>query len=116
MVQFPGKGEIGSPASVTSGRWQVGSRFGARAQQAPSADAEQSLDPIHALTGDGRVTALRVALHGDQRAAERVVAGDEVSAGAGAHQRRVGRGRVGMKAVADMQRVVWVVKHRGGSF
>jgi len=101
---------------VTAGGWQVGSRFGARAQQAPSADAEQALDPIHALTGDGRMTALRVALHGDQRAAEGVVAGDEVTAWTGAHQRRVGRGRVGMKAVADMQRVVWVVKHWGGSF
>jgi hypothetical protein len=111
MVQFPGKGEVGCPASVTAGVLQVGTGFGALPQQAPSADAKQALDPIHALARDGRVTSLRVALHRHQRAAEGVVARDEVATGSGADQWRVSGGRVWMKAVADMQRVGWVVKH-----
>jgi hypothetical protein len=94
---------------------QVRTGFGALATQAPSADAEQSLDPIHALTCDDHMATLRVALHGDDRTAEGVVARDEVATGAGADEWRVGGGRRGMEAVADMQRAVWVVKHLGGS-
>jgi len=109
MVQFPGKGEVGCPASVTPGVLQVGTGFGALPQQAPSADAKQALDPIHALARDGRVTSLRVALHRHQRAAEGVVARDEVATRSGADEWRVGWVR--MKAVADIQRVGRVVKH-----
>jgi hypothetical protein len=109
MVQFPGKGEVGCPASVTPGVLQVGTGFGALPQQAPSADAKQALDPIHALARDGHVTSLRVALHRDQRAAEGVVARDEVATRSGADEWRVGWVR--MKAVADIQRVGRVVKH-----
>lgn len=115
MVQFPGEGEFGSPASVTRGVRQFGTGFGALATQAPSADAEQSLDPIHALACDDHAATLGLALHGDDRATEGVVAGDEVAAGTGADERRVGRGRGWVEAVADMQRAVWVVKHFGGS-
>jgi hypothetical protein len=109
MVQFPGKGEVGCPASVTPGVLQVGTGFGALPQQAPSADAKQALDPIHSLARDGHVTSLRVALHRDQRAAEGVVARDEVATRSGADEWRVGWVR--MKAVADIQRVGRVVKH-----
>ena len=109
MVQFPGKGEVGCPASVTPGVLQVGTGFGALPQQAPSADAKQALDPIHALARDGHVTSLRVALHRHQRAAEGVVARDEVATRSGADEWRVGWVR--MKAVADIQRVGRVVKH-----
>jgi hypothetical protein len=109
MVQFPGKGEVRCPASVTPGVLQVGTGFGALPQQAPSADAKQALDPIHALARDGHVTSLRVALHRDQRAAEGVVSRDEVATRSGADEWRVGWVR--MKAVADIQRVGRVVKH-----
>jgi hypothetical protein len=109
MVQFPGKGEVRCPASVTPGVLQVGTGFGALPQQAPSADAKQALDPIHSLARDGHVTSLRVALHRDQRAAEGVVSRDEVATRSGADEWRVGWVR--MKAVADIQRVGRVVKH-----
>jgi hypothetical protein len=109
MVQFPGKGEVRCPASVTRGVLQVATGFGALSQKAPSTDAEQALDPIHALARDGRVAALGLTLHRDQRAAEGVVARDEVATRAGADQWRVDW--VGMKAVADIQRVGRVVKH-----
>jgi len=94
---------------VTPGVLQVGTGFGALPQQAPSADAKQALDPIHWLARDGHVTSLRVALHRDQRAAEGVVARDEVATRSGADEWRVGWVR--MKAVADIQRVGRVVKH-----
>jgi hypothetical protein len=94
---------------------QVRTGFGALATQAPSADAEQSLDPIHALTRDDHMATLSVALHGDDRAAEGVVVRDKVATWAGADEWRVGGGRGGMDAVVDMQRAVWVVKHLGGS-
>ena len=107
MVQVPCKGEIARPAAVAprlgwtfGGRGETGD--GAARDGTPAADAEQALDPVHALWRDEHLVAALAALHGDQRAAEGVVARGEVATGTGANERSIG----GVdSAVAGMERV-----------
>jgi len=107
MVQVPCKGEIGSPSAVAPRRGGLfgsggESGDGATGHGAPSTDAEQALDPVHALPNVRQRVGRLGALHGDERAAERVIARREVAAGAGADQGGVG----GVEAAAaSMERV-----------
>ena len=87
------------------------SRVGGVAAEVPAADAQKALDPVHALSHHGGLAGLRVALHGDDRRAQRVVARDEVAAWACADE-RCARGRGGWRdAVADMGGASGVVQH-----
>lgn len=104
MVQVPGKGEVGRPPTVAVGARCDRTGIGSLTKQAPAADAEQSLEPVHALADHGGVARIGLALHRHERRAERVVARDEVATGAGADQRCVGRGRERVESAAGMNR------------
>ena len=107
MVQGPCKGEITGPAAVAPRlSWVFGgggeAGDGSARDGAPASDAEQALDPVHALSRDEHLVATLGSLHGHERAAEGVIARGEVAAGTGAHERGVG----GVDAaVAGMKRV-----------
>ena len=103
MVQVPGKGEVGRPPTVAVGARCDRTGIGSLTKQAPAADAEQSLEPVHALADHGGVARIGLALHRHERRAERVVARDEVAAGTRAQQGCVGVGVRQAESVADMR-------------
>jgi hypothetical protein len=105
MVQVPGKGDLGCASAVPMGACSCGTRRGWLIQEAPAADAEQALEPVHAPARDHRATGLGVALDRHERVAEGVVARDEVAARAGADKRSVVRIGGSDRLVAGMVRV-----------
>jgi len=115
MVQVPGKGEIGRPATVAFGARSGETGIGSLTKQAPAADAEQPLDPVDTLAHDGRVARIGLPLHRDERRAEGVVARAEVAARTRADEWSIAGGRKGMDSAAGMNRSCGVVKHLGAS-